>query len=110
MGVHDMSNRAQKVKAKKKIILESFVVFLVAMVPIFFKLYDYLPGPTDENALGPVSIFGINIGSNGFDSVATNVWFYTGKIIPLLLCIIWFFTSKDWWYHIILIPIATFAF
>ena len=24
--------------------------------------------------------------------------------------IIWFFTSRDWWYHILLIPIAMFAF
>ena len=105
-----MSDRTKKVKAKKKIILESFVVFLIAMVPIFFKLYDFLPGPGDENALGPVSILGIEVRNNGFDSVSTNVWFYTGKIVPLLLCIIWFFTSKDWWYHIIIIPIATFAF
>ena len=44
------------------------------------------------------------------DSVATNVWFYTGKIVPLMLCVIWFFSSKDWWYHILIIPIATFAF
>lgn len=105
-----MRDRAKKIKAKKKIILESFVVFLIAMVPIFFKLYDYLPGPNDDNAFGPISILGIDVGNNGFDSVATNVWFYTGKLVPLLLCIIWFFTSKDWWYHIIIIPIATFAF
>lgn len=104
-----MSDRTKNIKAKKKIILESFVVFLIAMVPIFFKLYDYLPGPNDENAFG-ISLLGIDITNNGFDSVATNVWFYTGKIVPLMLCVIWFFSSKDWWYHIIIIPIATFAF
>jgi len=105
-----MNERFRKRRAKKKIIIESFAVFLIAMVPIIFKLYDFLPGPTDENALEPVSFLGIEIGSNGFNSVETNVWFYTIKFVPLLLLLIWFFTSKDWWYHILIIPIATYAF
>jgi hypothetical protein len=33
-----------------------------------------------------------------------------GKIVPLYLLIFWFLTVKNWWYHIILIPIAMYAF
>jgi len=33
-----------------------------------------------------------------------------GKIVPLLLLIIWFITSKQWWSHVILIPIAMYSF
>ncbi len=108
--LENMNDKAGKNRAKKKIIIESFAVFLIAMVPIMFKLYDFLPGPSDENALTPISFLGIEIGSNGFDSVETNVWFYTIKLVPLILLLIWFFTSKDWWYHILIIPIATYAF
>ncbi|WP_420573375.1 hypothetical protein [Kordia sp.] len=32
------------------------------------------------------------------------------KIVPFFLLILWFFTSRDWWYHVILIPIAMYAF
>lgn len=64
--------------------------------------------PLEENS--KFSFLGITIGSNGFDSVSTYVWFMMGKIIPLYLCILWFLTSKDWWYYIILIPIAMYSF
>lgn len=38
------------------------------------------------------------------------MWTILGKFVPLLLLIIWFFTCRNWWYHIILIPIGMFAF
>ena len=53
---------------------------------------------------------GYTIGDNGFGSVNMYGWFLVQKIIPLYLLIIWFFTCKDWWYHIILIPIMMYAF
>ncbi len=97
-------------KIKRKILIESFVLILIALTPIFLKAYDFFPGPNNPNAHGPISILGIEIGSNGFNSIETNIWFYTNKVIPLILLICWFFTSKDWWYHILIIPIATYAF
>ncbi|MGB5497803.1 MAG: hypothetical protein WBM77_02610, partial [Maribacter sp.] len=30
--------------------------------------------------------------------------------VPLYLLIFWFMTAKNWWYHIIIIPIAMYAF
>lgn len=97
---------SKNIKVKKKILIESSVVFLIALTPFLFKLYDYLPKEEGSN----LSFLGISIDSNGFDSVSTYAWFMMGKLIPLVLLIIWFFTSKDWWYHILIIPIATYAF
>lgn len=101
---------SNKTKVKKKIYIESVVLVLIALTPFFLKAYDYFPGPNSEFAHGPVSFLGIEIGSNGFNSIETNIWFYSNKLIPLILLISWFFTSKDWWYHILIIPIATYAF
>jgi hypothetical protein len=42
--------------------------------------------------------------------VAVAAWTYLGKITPLFLLLIWFFTSKHWWYHAILIPISMYAY
>ena len=88
-------------------VFDSFAVFFIAVTPFLYKIYDYLP-KNDANAT--ISLFGLDIGSNGFEDVSTYVWFLSVKIIPFLLLIIWFFTSRDWWYHILLIPIAMFAF
>jgi hypothetical protein len=97
----------KKDSAKKKIIFDTIAVFFIAVTPFLYKVYDYLP-INDPDAV--VSFLGITIGSNGFADVSTYVWFLTVKIIPFLLLVIWFFTSRDWWYHILLIPIAMYAF
>lgn len=33
-----------------------------------------------------------------------------GKFLPFMLLILWFWTCKHWWRHVILIPIAMFGF
>ncbi len=100
-----------KKKIKKKFYIESIILLLIALTPLYLKVYDYFPGPNNEAAHDSISILGVfTIGTNGFDSVSTNIWFYTQKMVPLLLFIFWFFTSKNWWYHIIIIPIAAYAF
>ncbi len=92
--------------AKRKIVFDTIALFFIAITPFLYKVYDYLP----INPEATVSFFGITIGSNGFADVSTYVWFLTVKLVPLFLLLIWFFTSRDWWYHILLIPIAMYAF
>ncbi len=99
-------NSSEKsVKARRKIMLDSIMVFFIVISPFIFNLHEYLPREKDN-----FTFLGINIGSNQFADVATYVWFLLGKIIPLYLFFIWFFTCKHWWYHAILIPIAMYAF
>ncbi len=93
-------------KAKKRIVLESLFVFFIVIPPFLFKIPDYLPEDSDAT----ISLLGLTIGNNGFRDVATHVWFLLGKFIPMYLLILWFLSSKDWWYHIILIPITMYAF
>lgn len=102
-----MDNTLKRKKIKTKIILESLIVFFIAVSPFLYKIYDYLPVNDPEKT---VSFLWLTISSNGFHDVSTYVWFLTVKIVPLYLLIFWFFTSKDWWYHIILIPIAMYSF
>ncbi|TVZ14168.1 hypothetical protein [Maribacter sp. MAR_2009_72] len=101
-----MTNKTNKKKAKKKIFLESLLVFFIAISPFLYKTYDYLP--YDSN--GEVSILGLTLDGNGFSDASTYLWFLTSKVVPLYLFIFWFLTSRDWWYHIIIIPIAMYAF
>ncbi|WP_291868932.1 hypothetical protein [Maribacter sp.] len=101
-----MINNSTSKKAKAKIILESIFVFFIAVTPFLHKLYDYFP----DDPSATISILGFTIDNGGFHSVSVYFWFLFLKIIPLCLMIIWFFTSKNWWYHIIIIPIAMYAF
>jgi len=96
----------ERTRAKTKILLESLVVFFVAISPFLYKLYEYLPLSSD----GTVSIIGFIIKPNGFPDAQTYLWFLTSKVVPLYLFLIWFLTSRDWWYHIILIPISMYSF
>jgi hypothetical protein len=101
-----MVTKRKKKKAKKKIFLESLLVFFIAISPFLYKVYEYLP----YDANGDVSLMGLTLGNNGFPDTLTYLWFLTSKIVPIYLLIFWFLTSRDWWYHIIIIPIAMYAF
>ena len=101
-----MINKIKKKKAKKKIFLETLLVFFIAISPFLYKIYDYIP----HNQNGDGLFFGLTLGNNGFPDTSTYLWYLTSKIVPLYLMIFWFLTSRDWWYHIIIIPIAMYAF
>ena len=96
---------SSKKSIRKKLILEGIFAILIAITPILFYWYKYIP-------VGSTSylFFGIEFGDNGFNDVADSFYYYFGKIVPLLLLIIWFITSKEWWYYAILIPIAMYSF
>lgn len=86
--------------------METIMVFLIILSPFIFKLHGYLSRDPEAT----LDIFGFIIDRNGFPNIRTHIWFLLGKIIPLYLLTIWFFTCKQWWYHIILIPILMYAF
>lgn len=102
-----MINKTEKgKKARKRFIIESIAIFFIIITPFLFKSHEYLPRDPDET----FSILWFEIDRNGFQNVRVHIWFLLGKIIPLYLLIIWFFTCKHWWYHILLIPICMYAF
>jgi hypothetical protein len=93
-------------KAKRKLLLESFMVFFIVVSPFVFKMHEYVS--SDPNAT--LNFLGITIDKNGFPNINIYIWFLLGKLVPLYLLLIWFFTCKHWWYHIIIIPLLMYAF
>ncbi|MEP0133975.1 MAG: hypothetical protein ABJJ25_07100 [Eudoraea sp.] len=93
-------------KAKKRLYIESLAIFLIIVAPFIFKSYDYLPRDPEAT----INFLGMTIDRNGFADIYTYAWFLLGKIVPFYLLLIWFFTNKHWWYHILLIPICMYAF
>jgi hypothetical protein len=93
-------------KARKRIIIESVVAFLIVISPFIFKLHEYLPNDPEAT----VSFLWFEIDNNGFRDVETYIWFLLTKLVPFYLLLIWFLTCKHWWYHTILIPLLMYAF
>ncbi|WP_206074025.1 hypothetical protein [Marixanthomonas spongiae] len=93
-----------RVKDNKPKIYGGIVIFLIAITPFLFYSYKSFPSDTQ---VWETSIFTIE---TAFFSINTYFWFAMGKIIPLYLLLLWFFTCKHWWHWILLIPIAMYAF
>ncbi|WP_034925532.1 hypothetical protein [Gillisia sp. CAL575] len=86
------------------LLLGSIIALSIAFSPYIFYLYEIFPnGPVWENSF-------FTYESKYYEDVLTAAWTYLGKITPLFLLFIWFFTCKHWWYHSILVPIVMYLY
>jgi len=88
----------------KFLLTGSIISVCIAFSPYIFYLYEIFPsGPVWENSF-------FTYESKYYQDVMTAAWTYLGKLTPLLLLLIWFFTCKHWWYHVILVPIIMYGY
>lgn len=88
----------------KSIVNGSFIGVIVAITPIFFYSYNYVPAEKVWNT------FLFTYDSGFYEEARTSFWMIMTKITPLALLFIWFFTCRHWWYHSILVPIAMYIY
>ncbi|HET8734970.1 MAG TPA: hypothetical protein VFM69_00080 [Pricia sp.] len=100
-----IANTKKKI-VKKRFIVESIAILFIVISPFVFKLHEFLPRDPDAT----IRFWGMVFDKNGFADLNTYAWFLLGKMVPLFLLFIWFLTCKQWWYHIILIPLMMYAF
>ena len=82
----------------------SIIAVCIGFSPYLFYLYEIFPaGPVWENSF-------FTYESKYYQNVLTAAWTFLGKITPLFLLLIWFFTCKHWWYHVILVPTSMYAY
>ena len=89
---------------RKIIISGSIIATFIALTPYLFYIYESVP---DQQVW---DTFFYKFNSVVYENVQIVVWTITGKLIPLLLLFIWFFTCRHWWYHALLIPIIMYIF
>lgn len=97
-------NSTASKKKSKSILIGSIVALFIAITPYLFYIYNYFPDQPTYNAWLFTYESKFNL------SIQITMWLLMGKVVPLFLLILWFFTCKHWWYHSILIPIAMYAF
>lgn len=92
----------------RNIAIGSVVATLIAITPYIFYLHESVP--SDE--VWSTSVFGYKFTYTSFhySSAGVEIWILLGKIIPLYLLLLWFFTCRHWWYHALLVPIAMYSY
>jgi len=88
----------------KNLIIGSIIATFIAATPYLFYLYENVP----KQKVWETFLFTYD--SKFYGSIDIVAWTITGKLIPLLLMFIWFFTCRHWWYHVLIVPISMFTF
>tara|TARA_R110001583_G_C5434916_1_gene389243 strand:+ start:141 stop:614 length:474 start_codon:yes stop_codon:yes gene_type:complete len=86
------------------LVIGSVIATILALTPYLFSLYQSVPHEKEWNT------FLFTYHSGYFEDANTGMWVLTGKAVPLLLILIWFFTNRHWWYHSLLVPIAMYIY
>tara|TARA_R100001377_G_C3181113_1_gene106700 strand:- start:544 stop:1086 length:543 start_codon:yes stop_codon:yes gene_type:complete len=89
---------------KSVIIVGSIIATFIATSPYLFYLYESVP----DTKVWETFLFTYE--SIQYEDVNVVMWLLTGKLIPLIFLIIWFFTCRHWWYHTLLVPIAMYIY
>ncbi|TYB76243.1 hypothetical protein ES674_11660 [Bizionia myxarmorum] len=89
---------------KSVIILGSIIATFIAITPYLFYLYESVPSEKTWDT------FMFTYESIGYGDANIVMWLLTGKLIPLLFLLIWFFTCRHWWYHTLLVPISMYIY
>ncbi len=99
-----LKNQPLKSGRSRFLLTGSLLAICIAFSPYLFYLYEIFPsGPVWENSFFIYE-------SKNFGSVNVAAWTFLGKITPLFLLLIWFFTCKHWWYHVILVPTVMYGY
>jgi len=104
MKNNDKLNGISQRKKSRSILIGSLIAIFIAITPYIFYTYKSFPS---GNTL---DLYFFVYESKYQESITTVMWLFMAKFIPLVLLGFWFFTCKHWWYHVILIPIAMYAF
>ena len=94
----------QVTNSNRSLILGSVVATLIAITPFLFTLYESVP---DQKVW---DTFLFTYDSIWYESAQVAAWTILGKLVPLYLLFLWFFTCRHWWYHTLLVPIAMYIY
>jgi hypothetical protein len=89
---------------KKSLIQGGIIVLIIGSTPFLYYAYESFP---NDSKIWETFLFTF---VTKYNSLYDYAWFLTGKLIPVLLLLIWFFTCKHWWHWIILVPLSMYVF
>ncbi|WP_430408335.1 hypothetical protein [Kordia sp.] len=100
--IHTKQNKQSTERKSGSLVTGSIIAIIIAISPYIFYLYESFP----NEQVWETFLFTFKSKYSLYDTA----WVFFGKLVPLIFLILWFFTCRDWWYHVILIPIAMYSF
>ncbi|SDB38929.1 hypothetical protein SAMN03097699_1059 [Flavobacteriaceae bacterium MAR_2010_188] len=100
----NLLNLKDTTRFNRNLIVGSLIATLIASTPFVFYLYEAVP----DTPVWDTLFFTYN--SAFYGSARVGIWVLMAKLMPLLLVLIWFFTCRHWWYHVITVPIFMFIY
>ena len=94
-----------KAKSKKDLIIGSLIATFIAISPYLITLWEGVPSGTKT-----WDTFLFSYTTTYYEDIQTLVWTLLTQLVPFILLLIWIFTCRQWWYHVILVPIAMYAY
>lgn len=91
-------------QAKRNLVYGGAIVLLIAVMPFIFYSYENFPS---DSKTWETFLFTI---TTEYNSIQHLAWYSIGKLVPILLLLVWFFTCKHWWHWILIVPIAMYSF
>tara|TARA_R110002074_G_scaffold173023_2_gene335703 strand:+ start:174 stop:728 length:555 start_codon:yes stop_codon:yes gene_type:complete len=91
-------------KLTRSAIVGTILATIIVSTPLLFSLHEGVP----DEIIWDTFLFTYESGY--WESAQYAMWVYTGKLLPLVLVFIWFFTCRHWWYHALLVPIVMYVF
>jgi hypothetical protein len=87
-------------KDKIALLKGTLIATFISATPYLFYLHESVPSEKTWDT------FLFTYESTYFQDVNTVMWLLSGKVIPIALLFVWFFTCRHWWYHALLVPIV----
>lgn len=103
-NIQENLSQTGKKKISRSAVIGSVIATIIALTPYLFSLHESVPQEKVWNT------FLFTYDSHFWQDANYAMWVFTGKLIPLLLLFIWFFTCRHWWYHALIVPIAMYIF
>lgn len=108
MNKHHNKSTSERLKSlsgdKKSLIQGGIIVLIITCTPFIYYAYESFPL---DSRVWETPFFTL---STKYPSYYQYAWFLTGKIIPVIILLLWFFTCKHWWHWIILVPLSMYVF
>ncbi|NRD23529.1 hypothetical protein HNV10_09780 [Winogradskyella litoriviva] len=85
-------------------VIGTIISTVIASTPLLYLIHESVPDDAIWHTF-------LGTYESGFwESAQYAMWVYTGKVVPLILVLIWFFTCRHWWHHALLVPIVMYSF
>ncbi len=88
----------------KSLIIGCIIATFLAISPYLFYLYESVPNEQIWDT------FLFTYDAKSWEEANFAMWVLTGKLLPLIFLLIWFFTCRHWWYHALLVPITMYIY